>query len=86
MSVSAIKDEIYQYLIEADDRFVKIVYGMVQADKNDAVSKKLFSKYSSQDLIDRTLASEEDIEYGRTTKIEDFKKEIDTWKTKRRIK
>ena len=86
MSVSAIKDEIYQYLIEADDRFVKIVYGMVQADKNDAVSKKLFLKYSSQDLIDRTLASEEDIKYGRTTKIEDFKKEIDTWKTKRRIK
>lgn len=48
--------------------------------------KNLFSKYDSDDLINRALASEEDIEHGRTTRIEDFKKEIDSWKSKRQTK
>jgi hypothetical protein len=37
-------------------------------------------------MIERAMASEEDIKYGRTTKIEDFKIEIENWKTNRRTK
>jgi hypothetical protein len=49
------------------------------------MTKNLFSKYNSNDLINRALASKENIKRGRTTKIEDFKKEIDLWKFKRKI-
>jgi hypothetical protein len=86
MRTTVMKDEIFQYLSKADERFLNIVYGMVQADREEKVSKDLFSKYDSLDLIKRTLASEEDIQYKRTTKIADFKIEVENWKSKKRIK
>jgi hypothetical protein len=86
MSANVMKEEIYQYLKDADVRFLNLVYSMVKVDKEEKISKNLFSKYDVNDLMDRTLASEEDIKYGRTTKIEVFKEEIDNWKSKRRIK
>jgi hypothetical protein len=47
--------------------------------KEERKYKNLFSNYDSNDLIDRALASEQDIKHRRTTRIEDFKKEIDAW-------
>jgi hypothetical protein len=86
MSANVMKDEIYKYLTEADPRFIGLVYGMVQADKEEKIAKDLFSKYDSNDMIERAMASKEDIKYDRTTKIEDFKTEIENWKTNRRTK
>ncbi len=35
MNTTKIKEELYQYINQADDRFIQLVYAMVQADKKE---------------------------------------------------
>ncbi len=39
----------------------------------------IFYAYSEEDMINRTLKSEEDITAGRTIKMVDFKQELEEW-------
>ena len=34
MSTITIREEVQEYLNKADERFIKLVYGMIQADKS----------------------------------------------------
>ncbi len=55
-------------------------YLIYKSDKSGDV----FNTYTEEDMVKRVSKSEEDIEAGRTTKMIDFKQEIDEWKTERR--
>ena len=38
MSTAIIREEIRQYIEQADDRFLHLVYAMIQADQNEEVN------------------------------------------------
>jgi putative addiction module component (TIGR02574 family) len=35
MNTTKIKEELYEYINQADDRFIQLIYAMVQADKKE---------------------------------------------------
>ena len=51
MSTVTIREELQEYLKNADDRFIKLVYGMMQADKSEG----LLNEYEREEL-DRRVA------------------------------
>ena len=85
MDVNLLKKEIGEYLNKADDRLLHLIYGMIQADK-DADKQDLFSKYSEDDMVKRAEESLRDVKGGKTTKLRDFKSEIEQWKKARSTK
>lgn len=44
----------------------------------------IFTAYSKEEMLKRAKNAEADIEAGRTLKLVDFKKEIETWKAEQR--
>lgn len=47
MNTTKIKEELYQYINQADDRFIQLVYAMVQADKKE---QELLSQEEKEEL------------------------------------
>lgn len=47
MDTIKIKDELHQYINQADDRFIWLVYAMVQVDKNE---QELLSQQEIEEL------------------------------------
>ena len=47
MDTIKIKEELHQYINQADDRFIQLVYAMVQADKRE---QELLSKQEIEEL------------------------------------
>lgn len=78
MGITDIRNEIHKYIDHADDRFLRLVYSMVE---NEQIEKgdHLFSN-STEDMIKRTNASMLSVTKGRTRNIKAFKKEVETWK------
>lgn len=51
MDTTKIKEELHQYINQADDRFIQLVYAMVQADKQE--EKELLSQEEKEELEKR---------------------------------
>lgn len=79
MDIQTEKLHLIEWLAKLSD--IKIIQEIKDIEK--AATKDLFKRYTDQDIIDRAEASVEDIEAGRTTRISDFKTEIDHWKHSR---
>lgn len=48
MNTTKIKEELHQYINQADDRFLQLVYAMVQADKKE--EQELLSQEEKEEL------------------------------------
>jgi hypothetical protein len=81
MNTVQIKQRIHEFIDEADERFLRLVYSMVESE--DAESE-FFAK-SDNEMIKRAKISIESIDKGKTRSIHAFKKEIDSWKEQRSI-
>lgn len=79
MNAVKIKKEIHDFIDQADSRFLQLVYSMVKSERD----QELFSRYTDEDMKLRASASLADVKAGRTSKLEDFKQEIDHWKKQR---
>jgi len=78
MGTIDIRKEIHDYIDHADDRFLRLVYSMVENEQIEAGSN-LFSA-TADDMKKRAKASLLSVAEGRTRNIKAFKKEVDTWK------
>jgi enoyl reductase-like protein len=76
MDIQAEKLHLIEWLARVTD--IKIIQEIKSIEKE--TTKDLFKQYTDQDMIDRAEASLEDIEAGRTTRLADFKAEIENWK------
>ncbi len=66
MSKINIRKEINKYLQMADDRFIMLVYGTIEADRKMVVGFTPDNKpITREDLISRARRSEENIKKGR---------------------
>ena len=64
-----------------DIKVIQVIKALKKENDQD-----LLVRYTDQDLVNRAEASLEDIEAGRTTKLRDFKTEIESWKQSRNTK
>jgi hypothetical protein len=78
MGTADIKREIHNYIDKADDRFLRLVYSMVENEQIEA-GTNLFSS-STEEMVKRAKASMSSVSEGRTRDIKAFKKEVDKWK------
>ena len=77
MSKVNIREEIKEYLQKADDRFIRLVYGMIEADRKMVVGFTPDNKpITREDLISRAQRSEDDIKKGRVKSSEQVRKEL----------
>jgi hypothetical protein len=67
MEVSILRKEIANYLNEADERFLKLVYGMMQADKGEANEP-----YEGFDMVTRAEEALKDIAEGKVKSFDEF--------------
>lgn len=75
-----LKEEIGQYILHADDRFLQLVHGMIKADQTSTVGYQPDgTPINKQDLINRAKASEEDIKEGRVKSLKVLKEEVKNW-------
>jgi hypothetical protein len=79
MDIQAEKLHLIEWLAKLND--IKIIQEIKDIEK--ATTKDVLMRYTDQDIIDRAKASMKDIEAGRTTRLSDFKTEIDHWKLSR---
>ena len=80
MDIQAEKLHLIEWLARLSD--IKIIQE-IKAIEKETTKDLLFKRYTDQDMIDRAEASLEDIEAGRTTRLTDFKTEIEHWKHSR---
>ena len=78
MRTSEIRKEIHEFIDHADDRFLRLVYSMVENEQIEAGSN-LFST-TTDDMMKRAKASLRSVAEGRTKSIKSFQKEVDSWK------
>lgn len=72
------RKEIHDYIDHADDRFLRLVYSMVENEQIEA-GVILFSA-TPIDMVERAKDSLLSVAEHRTRNIKAFKKEVDTWK------
>jgi hypothetical protein len=84
MGISEIKKEIHDYIDHADDRFLRLVYSMVESEQIEAGSD--FFSSTSEDMVKRAEASLTSVTEGRTRNIKGFKKDVDSWKKQQPIR
>lgn len=78
METADIRREIHNYIDKADDRFLRLVFSMVENEQIEA-GTNLFSS-STEEMVKRAQASMSSVSEGRTRDIKAFKKEVDKWK------
>lgn len=82
MDIQAEKLHLIEWLARLND--IKLIQE-IKALKKEA-DKNLFKRYTDQDLVNRAEASLEDVASGRTTKVSEFKTELESWKQLRNTK
>ena len=80
MNTNTIRKKIHEYVDQADERFLRLVYSMVKSEEGSSEAD-LFDT-TTEDMINRAKASLSSVEQGKTRNIREFKQEIDTWKKK----
>ena len=81
MNTMQIKQRIHDFIEQADERFLRLVYSMVESEKT---GKDLFAT-TDDEMIKRAKKSLKSVDKGNTRSIHAFKKDIDSWKEKRAI-
>jgi hypothetical protein len=82
MDIQAEKLHLIEWLARLND--IKIIQD-IKVLKKEA-DKDLFKRYTDRDMVNRAEASLEDVAAGRTTKVSDFKTELESWKQSRNAK
>ena len=82
MDIQSEKLHLIEWLVRLND--IKIIQE-IKAIKKET-DKDLFKRYTDQDLVNRAEVSLEDINAGRTTKLAEFKTEIESWKQSKNTK
>ncbi len=78
-----LKNQIIEYLQKADDRFIRLVYGMIEADRKMVVGFTPDNKpITREDLISRARRSEDDVKRGRVKSSEQVRKELTSCKNR----
>ena len=81
MNTIKLRDEISEYLQRADDRFLKLIHGMVKADQT-SVSVGYNpdgTPITKEEMIARAERSERDIREGRVKTSKQVREEMKSW-------
>ncbi len=81
MNARQLKDEIHDFINHADERFLRLVYSMVESERTE----KGFFTTSNEEMIDRAKKSLQSIKNGKTRNMHEFKNDIESWKRNRTI-
>lgn len=76
MNTQLLRSAINDYLDQADEKFLRLVYGMIESERNDA----FFSRATNEDMRSRAEKSLQKIAEGNVRSILDFQKEVTSWK------
>jgi len=80
MTSSQIKKEIHQYIDQADERFLKVVYGIMQYDKEEIIGYTSQGQpINSAALKKRVKAASKRVKQGHYIAQEDLEKEMQNW-------
>jgi hypothetical protein len=82
MNTTRIRQEINEYLQQADDRFLKLVHGMIVADRGSSLIvgyKTNGQPITKEELIVRAERSEKDIREGRVKTGKQIREEMKDW-------
>ena len=76
VNTAQIKQSIHEYIDNADERFLRLVYSIVESE--DAESS--FFSVVDDEMVKRAKKSLQSIDKGNTRNVHAFKKDIDSWK------
>ncbi len=79
MNARQIKEEITDFINQADERFLRLVYSMIESEKTE----NDFFNTSNEEMIKRAQKSLQSIKDGKTRSIHEFNKDIKSWKENR---
>ena len=81
MNTVKIREEISEYLQNADDRFLKLIHGMIKADQTSLPVgyNPDGTPITKEELIARAKRSERDIKEGRVKSLEQVREEMKNW-------
>jgi hypothetical protein len=86
MNTIQIRQKIHDFVDQADDRLLNMIHSLIEADASNIVGYLPDgAPISKEDLRTRARISAQQIAEGKTISSEDFKKEFETWKKKKRI-
>jgi len=81
MEANQIKQEIHDFTNHADERFLRLVHSMIESEKTE----NSFFDTSIDAMTERAKQSLKSVESGKTRSINEFKKDVESWKEKRAI-
>ena len=85
MNTIQIRRRIHEYVDRADERFLNLVHSMIEADETNIVGYRPDgTPISKNNLITRARISAQQISDGQTISSEEFKKDFEQWKKKKR--
>ena len=76
MSTTELREEVHRYIDQADDRVLRLVKGLLQADLDYTIPGEPMTQ---NQLEDRVKAAKSRIESGRFTTQEDLEREMEEW-------
>ncbi|MEX2593045.1 MAG: hypothetical protein WD426_09720 [Anditalea sp.] len=81
MDTARVRKEINEYLQHADDRFLKLIHGMVKADQTtlSVGYKPDGTPITKEEMIVRAEKSEKDISEGRVKTARQVREEMKRW-------
>jgi len=79
MDAPEIKEEIHNFIDHADERFLRLVYSMIESER----SEKGFFNATDDEMMARAEKSLKSVEECRTRGVHEFKKDIASWKENR---
>jgi hypothetical protein len=82
MNAQQLKEEINSFIDHADERFLRLVYSMVESERSEAG----FFNSANDEMLDRARRSVKLVDDGKTRSILELKKDILSWKENRSIK
>ena len=80
MNTTSVRKEIHDYVDKADKRFLSLVHGMIQAEKQNLTNPD----DSNDEMVVRAQKSNEAIIEGRLKKFDEFNHDFEQWKIKKR--
>jgi hypothetical protein len=81
MESNQIKQEIRAYINRADERFLRLIYSMVESEKTEWS----FFDTTIEAMTERAKKSLKSVENGNTRSIHEFKNDIESWIKNRAI-
>lgn len=82
MNTNQLKEEILDYINHADERFLRLVYSMVESEKSET---GIFN-VTNDEMMERAKKSLKSVDEGLVRDIHEFNKDIVSWKKNRAIK